>query len=151
MVHSTEQVILEICQRHYGEVEAVYLFGSHARGEADPNSDLDLAILFDYEQAQAVGELSLSEAALELARVVGCSVDLVNLRQVSTVFQYQIITTGKLLFAGPGSTPYIFEGLVVSLYQKLLAERLRTDELIPATEGDCRSMDDDTLNKAANT
>ena len=33
----------------YPDFRGIYLFGSHARGEANDDSDIDLAILFDRE------------------------------------------------------------------------------------------------------
>ena len=125
-----EPQILETCLRHFAGLEAIYLFGSFGQGEAGASSDLDLGLMFDHQSAKALGNLSLSDAALELSRVTGLEVDLVNLRGVSTLFQHQIITTGKLLYQAPGSDPFAFEGLVLSLYQKLKEERAPIEKAI---------------------
>lgn len=52
---TTEQlaVVREILQRHFGHTRA-WIFGSRARGEARPTSDLDLAILADRPLSFAV-------------------------------------------------------------------------------------------------
>ncbi|OGU10289.1 MAG: hypothetical protein A2X61_15180 [Ignavibacteria bacterium GWB2_35_12] len=45
-------IISEICDELksiYPDFRGIYLFGSHARGEANDDSDIDLAILFDRE------------------------------------------------------------------------------------------------------
>lgn len=123
MTPKSDSKIVSLLQLHYPNLEGVYLFGSHARDEARPESDLDLAILFSFEDSQKYRNLALSEASLALARVFDCEVDLVNLRAVDTVFQYQIITTGKVLFAQDFNQLYSFEGLIVSMYQKLKEER----------------------------
>ncbi|MEC9357325.1 MAG: nucleotidyltransferase domain-containing protein [Pseudomonadota bacterium] len=74
---------------------AVYLFGSHARDEARPDSDLDMAIYagrrVDTEQLWALSG--------SLAAAANCDVDLVDLVAASTVMQYQIITRGRRLWA----------------------------------------------------
>src|SRR6187399_1715329 len=76
-------------------LQAIYLFGSHAQGLAGPDSDLDLAVLV----AGAIDAVALWEVAQRLAAHFDCDVDLLDLRSASTVMQYQIITTGRLLWA----------------------------------------------------
>ena len=74
----------------------VYAFGSQVQGHGSPQSDLDLAVLVGgYADPQR-----LWETASLLADVVGCHVDLLDLRAASTVMQHQVITTGKRLWAG---------------------------------------------------
>lgn len=72
---------------------AVYLFGSAARSQLREDSDIDLAYLTDrtvppYEQ------YLISQEAAEL---IHREVDLVNLRNVETVFCAQIITHSRVL------------------------------------------------------
>ena len=43
--------------------------------------------------------LALWDAAGDLANLVGCAVDLLDLRASSTILQYQVITTGNRLFS----------------------------------------------------
>ncbi len=59
-------------RRRYG-VRRLALFGSTARGEAGPASDVDLLVDFD----EAPGLLGLVELEEELSRIVGRRVDLV--------------------------------------------------------------------------
>ncbi len=86
--------ILATLQTALPSLLAVYLFGSHAQGTADADSDIDLAVLI----AGKLDPLQLWELAQTLAQEVGCEVDLIDLRAASTVMQYQIITTGKRLW-----------------------------------------------------
>ena len=74
---------------------AVYAFGSQVQGTANADSDLDLAILV----GGYADPLALWEAAGSVADIVGCDVDLLDLRAASTVMQYQVITTGLRLWA----------------------------------------------------
>lgn len=74
---------------------AVYGFGSHALGNHGPESDLDVAVLVGgYAEPLLLWALSGDVAA-----IVGCEVDLLDLRAASTVMQYQIITQGQRWWA----------------------------------------------------
>jgi predicted nucleotidyltransferase len=64
---------------------AIYGFGSRFNGFASVDSDLDLAILV----AGNAEILKLWELSGELADLVGCPVDLLDMRAASTVMQYQ--------------------------------------------------------------
>lgn len=88
---------------------AVYLFGSQANGAAGPDSDLDLAVLL----AGQAEPLQLWPLAGELADLAGCPVDLLDLRAASTVMQYQIITTGRRLWAADAQAD-LFESFILS-------------------------------------
>lgn len=88
---------------------AVYAFGSQVRGEAGSDSDLDLAVLV----AAYADPLALWDLAGNLANVVDCPVDLLDLRAASTVMQYQVITTGQRLWAS-GVEVGLFECFVLS-------------------------------------
>lgn len=90
----TEQAIIQLLQRSLPSLLAVYMFGSQAKGTAQADSDLDLAVLV----AGYAKPLQLWQLSSELADIANCPVDLVDLRQASTVMQYQIITTGKRLW-----------------------------------------------------
>jgi predicted nucleotidyltransferase len=99
------------------------LFGSLATGEAWPDSDADIALLLPFAQARQSGQLLLSPCAVDLADQLNRDVDLLNLRLLSTVFQNQVIASGKLLHAHDESAADEFEMLALSLYQKLNEER----------------------------
>jgi predicted nucleotidyltransferase len=115
-----ETQVVETVLRHYPTVQGIYLFGSYAAGSAWPDSDVDVALLLP--PAQAKRSLALSPCHLELAETLRKEVDLVNLRQVSTVFQMEIIY-GKLLYCADRYAVDEFEMLTLSYYQKLNEER----------------------------
>lgn len=95
---------------------AIYAFGSQIQGTAGPQSDLDLAVLV----AGYADPLVLWDEAGNLADVVGCLVDLLDLRAASTVMQYQVITTGQRLWS---------VGLPVGLFETfVLSEKTALDE-----------------------
>ena len=88
---------------------AVYTFGSQVQGSAHAQSDLDLAVLV----AGYADPLTLWDVSGQLADVVNCPVDLLDLRAASTVMQYQVSTTGRRLWS-VGLPADLFECFVLS-------------------------------------
>ena len=84
---------------------AIYLFGSHAQGNAGPDSDIDIAVL-------VAGKLDPLQL-WELAQEIGPNLDILDLRTASTVMQYQIITTGLRLWT-KNAQAAIFESTILS-------------------------------------
>lgn len=103
------EVITAHLKQRLPDLQAAYLFGSYASGDAGPESDLDLAVLLP----KSVEPVFLWELSGELADLAGIPVDLVDLLGASTVMQYQVITTGKRLWAQPLVTG-LFECFVLS-------------------------------------
>ena len=114
---------LELVQASLPEVQAVYLFGTFADGTERLESDVDLALLLPHERAKTLGSLYGSDLHQALAQHFGRDVDLINLREVSTVFQNQIVSTGKLLYSADEYARQTFEMYTLSFYQKLNEER----------------------------
>ncbi len=77
------------------ELIAIYAFGSQIKQTARADSDLDLAILTN----GTIQTLHLWQLANLLADQLNSDVDLIDLRAASTVMQYQLISTGELLYA----------------------------------------------------
>lgn len=111
--------IIEAVLNHYPEVQAVYLFGSYETEYQWPNSDVDIALLLPPEKVREAGPLALGLLWFELERRLGKTVDLINLRQVSTVFQKEIIMTDRRIYCGDECAADEFEMLTLSFYQKL--------------------------------
>lgn len=100
------------------ELLAVYAFGSRVQGTAGPDSDLDLAVLV----GGYADPLQLWALAGDLADLVGCPVDLLDMRAASTVMQYQVLSTGERLWAD--SLPAgLFECYVLSEKTELESAR----------------------------
>ena len=104
-----EALIVRRLQQALPGLLAVYAFGSRARGEATSDSDLDLAVLVEGK----ADPVQLWELAGELADIAGCTVDLLDLRQASTVMQYQIVTGGRRLWAKDVQAP-LYESFILS-------------------------------------
>lgn len=90
----TESHILEYCLKRLSGLRLLYLFGSQASGDARPDSDWDIAFLADGN----LDNVSRWHIAEELAAELGQDVDLVDLKEASTVLKMQIVMNGRLLF-----------------------------------------------------
>lgn len=101
--------VVSMIRAQFPNIMAIYAFGSQVQGTASPQSDLDLAMLV----AGYADPLALWDMAGSLADVVGCPVDLLDLRAASTVMQYQVITTGQRLWS-VGLPAGLFETFVLS-------------------------------------
>jgi len=103
------QAILQALQTQLPDLLAVYAFGSRQQGTAQPDSDLDLAVLV----AGYADPLGLWETAGHLSELVGCPIDLLDFRAASTVMQYQIISTGARWWAKDSSAA-LYEAAILS-------------------------------------
>lgn len=116
-------VIVRTVVEHYPAAQALYLFGAYGTADEWPDSDVDIAVLLPPDEAKRAGYLALGDARVALERLLGKDVDLINLRQVSTVFQKEIIMADRRFFCADAYAADEFEMLALSYYQKLNEER----------------------------
>ena len=95
--------IAEALQDHFarspGDLVCVYLFGSVARGEARPDSDVDVAVLF---AAKAPGSAPVDplrglHLAAELDGLLGKDVDVIDLETAPVDLIHRILRDGMLV------------------------------------------------------
>ncbi len=101
------------------DLQAVYLFGSCAKGEEISGSDIDLAFLAQ----NLVPVKQCWDIAQQLAVSLGRDVDLIDLRQASTVMQKEIVATGLRMICQDSVVVENFETYVFSAYAHLNEER----------------------------
>lgn len=111
--------IIEYLREQLPGVEAIYQFGSTASGETHHGSDVDLAVL----TSVPLSPVERWELQCTLASRLRRDVDLVDLRAASTVMRMQVVSTGVVLYAGPGQNRARFEMNVLSSYARLNEER----------------------------
>ena len=109
--------------KFHPDVQAIYLFGSYGTEDERPDSDADIALLLPPEVAKTTKNLSISPLHDELEELLGKKVDLLNLRQISTVFKKEVVMSGRRIYTGNLYAVEEFEMLVISYYQKLNQER----------------------------
>lgn len=118
----TESILATI-RRHHPGYQALYLFGSYDTEWQRPDSDVDLAMLLPPDPGAAPVTLGMSELRVELEELLHRTVDLVDLRQASTVLRHQVVTTGRRLATPDPRAADEFEMLTLSYYQALNYER----------------------------
>jgi len=106
------ETAINILSKAIPTLQGIYLFGSTDTEFETATSDLDIAIL-NTAPLESVQRWKVSE---EIARKINRDVDLVDLLQASTVFKFQIITTGKRIFCQDEKTCAWFETMAISKY-----------------------------------
>ena len=86
-------VLAEVFGR-YPDIQAVYLFGSHATGTVRKDSDLDLAVV---PRSGAAREKKL-EILTDLARIGFDDIDLVFLDTGDMVLKYEAVRHNRLVY-----------------------------------------------------
>lgn len=107
---------------------ALWLFGSEAQGVARPDSDVDLAGLFD----RSLDPLELFEAAGDLQEIFGRPVDLVDLDRTSPILAMQVLRYGRLLTDRDPKRRVAFFVRALSLYEDLKILRREVDRAVAA-------------------
>lgn len=87
------QTIISFLQAHLS-LELLILFGSFANDTATKESDIDIA----YLAKEALTDAERWELAQSLAVLMRRDIDLVDMRTISDVFRFEIITHGNIVF-----------------------------------------------------
>jgi predicted nucleotidyltransferase len=97
----------------------IYLFGSAARDELREDSDIDIAYLSD----ACLSAYENFMFAQELADIFKRDVDLIDLKQASTVFKAQVVGMGKRIYCSDENRRMYFEMRAFKEYALLNEER----------------------------
>jgi uncharacterized protein len=98
----------------------IILFGSTVKGNIHQSSDIDIAFLSDNKVPDPYEIFMIAQ---ELASKLQRDVDLIDLNQASTVFQAQIVSTGKVIYCSDEHKRAQFEMKTLKMYAKLNEER----------------------------
>lgn len=97
---------------------AIYVYGSYARGDHSPQSDIDLALLLPPDEKIDDLLSIISHVSTRVHR----EVDLVNLRKVSDVLRHEILAEGRILHVSQPGRVLEWEGTAISRYQRYREE-----------------------------
>lgn len=89
--------MIEALQKFLNEqtdLRLAFVYGSAARGNMTPKSDLDLAVAFGFSLSPDQ-RIDLSQ---KIGKILGLEVDLVDLREAHGVILEQILSTGRMVF-----------------------------------------------------
>jgi hypothetical protein len=87
--------LADFCRRRH--IRKLSLFGSTLRGEARPESDVDL--LVELEPEQRVGLIQMARIERELSELIGRKVDLRTPADLSRYFRDEVLREAEVLYA----------------------------------------------------
>lgn len=126
-----EEIIINVLTEKLSP-QFIYLFGTAAAGKLRSDSDVDIAF-FSNDDMAAYEVFILAQ---ELAAMIGRDVDLINLREASTVLKAQIVGTGKVIYEVSRNKTNEFQIRVLKEYALLNEERQEILERIYEREED---------------
>jgi uncharacterized protein len=92
------------------DLQLVILFGSASKDLTHPNSDIDLAFLFD-------GPADVLALTNEVSRLVGTDkVDIIDLRRASPLLSHAVATEGRLFYERVAGSFQVFRSLAFRRY-----------------------------------
>lgn len=97
---------------------AIYVYGSFARGEDWPSSDLDVAVLLPPGRRITDPLQVINEVALLVHR----EVDLIDLRQAGDVLRREVLESGRALYQSDPERVLAWEASALTRYGHYRAE-----------------------------
>ncbi len=91
-----EEELRSFCERH--RIRRLALFGSHLKGTAEPESDIDLLVEFEPGAEPGLLELARMEEALS-ALLGGRKVDLRTPGDLSRYFRDEVVRSAEVVYA----------------------------------------------------
>ena len=95
IVQVDEAELADLCRRYH--VKELSVFGSAARGEMRPDSDIDLLVEFIPEAK--VDLFDYSGLMLDLSKLIGRKVDLVSKKGLKPLIRASVLKEARLLYA----------------------------------------------------
>ena len=123
MIELNKQIeiqIIDFLREKIPELLGIYVFGSYANNTSTTESDIDIAFL-TYCKISAVQKWEIQEG---LASVLNIDVDLIDLKDASTVLRSEVIEKGKLIYAVDSIEIGQFEMTTYSMYADLNESRM---------------------------
>jgi len=124
-----------------GQVKDIILFGSKARGDAHPGSDIDLLVIVD-RRAPEVDEIisnitadALLEQRIDISALDFTSDQIAELAAIGTPFIRNVADEGIVLKGGPivvgkGDPAKVAQGFIESAHRRLRAARLMQEDAL---------------------
>lgn len=77
-------------------IQRLAFFGSAARGEASPSSDIDL--LVEYLPKQKITYFDMSQHEMDLTAIIGREVHLLTAEEISHHFRQEVLEIAEILY-----------------------------------------------------
>ena len=95
LTQRSKAALEEFCRRFY--IRRLSLFGSTLRGEAEPESDIDLLVVF--MPGHVPGFFTIVKMEEELTSMLGRKVDLRTPEDLSRHFRDEVVASAEVLYA----------------------------------------------------
>lgn len=115
------KIAVQVIKKAFPTTISVYVFGSFGTEYETSASDLDLAVLFPGEEK--ISNLDLWDVSQKIASAIDRDVQLVELQSASTVFRFEILTSGKRIYCKNQKISDTFENVSLSMYLRFQEER----------------------------
>ena len=132
-----------ILEKH--QVALAYLFGSAAREEHGPHSDVDIAVVFDTDVSEQEDFDRRMKLAGEISRILRVpDADVINIKRATgPLIKYHAIFAGEPIFVKDAGLRFAVERSVVREYEdtrslRRIASAVLRDELASGTFGKLR-------------
>ncbi len=89
-----EKTLVDYCQRHH--IRRLSLFGSHIKGRARAESDIDLLVEFDPEHTPNL--FAMAGMEIELSDLLGKKADLRTANELSRYFREEVVSTAEVQY-----------------------------------------------------
>lgn len=125
------ETVTEVLVDH--PVTVGFLFGSHARGDADPRSDIDVAVAF--EESASVQSRARLQLGTDLALALGRDdIDAVDLRSVSPALVRAVFRDGEQLVGNKHDAKRVREQALADADEDSRSPAQRFDDALSAID-----------------
>jgi len=115
------------------EILEAYLFGSHARGEAQAHSDIDIAVFIDEAEVEPGPFGYRSELTSALMSGLGTNaVDVVVLNRAPPLLYHRVLRDGSRLFSRDLRATTVREGRALSRHCDFVPQLAKIDAILGA-------------------
>lgn len=115
-------------------IKLAYLFGSRAKGNAAPESDYDIAVLFKNNPSDPFAIKEIMNLSTDLNKYFPAKIDIVSLHCAPLLLKYEVVAhsvvlyreneTERINFEVAVTKEYIDEQYVRNIYYNALKERV---------------------------
>jgi predicted nucleotidyltransferase len=128
MLKDYQRAMINNIFKNYGNILAVYLFGSQARNKENKYSDVDIAVLFDNSVKKEEYINLQIEIMNNLNRRLDKEADVIILNRASLFLKYHILKEGIKIYEREKRNEHNFEARAIVQYLDFLPVKNRIEQ-----------------------
>jgi len=113
-MNSNININKEIFKKH--KVKLAYLFGSRAKGNPAPESDFDVAVLFEEPPSDSLALAETGNLSSDLREYFPARIDIVSLHYAPLLLKYEVVAHNRVLYCENEKDRINFEVSVIKEY-----------------------------------